>query len=138
MTHTEKHRVCQICGNERVADLHPGILVRPPVAELIQRQIGRWSEQSWICTDDLQRFRHEYVRSLLEAEKGEITALDQEVLRACPPEDCGGRRGYEAFLTAIQDPSHAEYEEMLAWAGGRYDPEAFDVHAVNRSLKAMR
>src|SRR5436309_581321 len=58
--------------------------------------------------------------------------------RACPPEDCGGRRGYEAFLTAIQDPSHAEHEETLAWAGGRFDPEAFDVQAVNRSLKAMR
>jgi len=58
--------------------------------------------------------------------------------RACPPEDCGGRRGYEAFLTAIQDPSHEEYEETLAWAGGRFDAEAFDVHAVNRSLKAMR
>jgi len=58
--------------------------------------------------------------------------------RACPPEDCGGRRGYEAFLTAIQDPSHAEHEETLAWAGGGFDPEAFDVQAVNRSLKAMR
>ena len=58
--------------------------------------------------------------------------------RACPPEDCGGRNGYEAFLTAIQDPSHEEYEEMLAWAGGPFDPEAFDAHAVNRSLKAMR
>jgi hypothetical protein len=51
-------------------------------AELILRQIGSWSETSWICTDDLQRFRHEHVRSLLEAEKGEITALDQEVLEA--------------------------------------------------------
>ena len=48
------------------------------------------------------------------------------------------RRGYEAFLTAIQDPSHAEHEETLAWAGGGFDPEAFDVQAVNRSLKAMR
>jgi hypothetical protein len=58
--------------------------------------------------------------------------------RACPPEDCGGRRGYEAFLTAIQDPSHEEYEETLAWAGGRFDPEAFDLESVNRALKAIR
>jgi hypothetical protein len=58
--------------------------------------------------------------------------------RACPPEDCGGRHGYEAFLTAIQDPNHEEYEETLAWAGGHFDPEAFDVRAVNRALKAMR
>jgi hypothetical protein len=58
--------------------------------------------------------------------------------RACPPEECGGWNGYEVFLTAIQDPRHEEYEEMLAWAGGPFDPEAFDVQAVNRSLKAMR
>jgi hypothetical protein len=58
--------------------------------------------------------------------------------RACPPEDCGGRHGYEAFLIAIQDPRHEEYEETLAWAGGRFDPEAFDVHAVNRSLCTIR
>ena len=58
--------------------------------------------------------------------------------RACPPEDCGGRRGYEEFLTVIQDPRHEEYEETLGWAGGRFDPEAFDLESVNRALKAIR
>ena len=58
--------------------------------------------------------------------------------RACPPEDCGGRSGYEAFLTAIGDPGHDDYEDMLAWAGGRFDPEAFDLESVNRALKAIR
>jgi uncharacterized membrane protein len=101
MTNTEKRRVCQICGHERVADLHPGILVRPPVAELIQRQIGSWSEQSWICTDDLQRFRHEYVRSLLEAEKGEITALDQEVLESLTQQDILPRNPEEELQSSL-------------------------------------
>ena len=46
--------------------------------------------------------------------------------RRCPPEDCGGVHGYEDFLAAISDPAHPERESLLAWAGGSYDPDAFD------------
>lgn len=77
---TVKHQVCQICGSKQVSTLHPGFLVRPAVAELIQKAVGNWSEEGWICSEDLQKFRHEYVRSLLVAEKGELTALENEVL----------------------------------------------------------
>jgi uncharacterized membrane protein len=77
---TEKNRTCQICGSNQLSKLHPGILVRPVIAQLIIGEIGKWSEDGWICSDDLQKFRHEYVRSLLEAEKGELSVLDKEVL----------------------------------------------------------
>jgi hypothetical protein len=62
--------------------------------------------------------------------------LDGE--RACPPEDCGGPAGYERFVEAIRNPRHPEHEELLAWAGGRFDPEAFDLSAVNRKLARMK
>lgn len=55
--------------------------------------------------------------------------------RACPPEDCGGTPGYEEFLAAIRDPKHEEHDGMLEWVGGSFDPEAFDVKAINRNLK---
>jgi hypothetical protein len=58
--------------------------------------------------------------------------------RACPPEDCGGVWGYDSFVEAIQDPDHLEHEEMLQWAGGEFDPEAFDLDEINRRLKSMR
>lgn len=45
--------------------------------------------------------------------------------RACPPEDCGGTYGYARFLEAIADPEDPEHDELLAWAGGEYDPDAF-------------
>lgn len=48
----------------------------------------------------------------------------------CPPEDCGGVHGYEAFLQVIADPDHEEHESTLRWAGGGFDPEAFDPAAV--------
>ncbi len=57
--------------------------------------------------------------------------------RACPPEDVGGIWGYESFLEAIEDPEHPEYEEMLAWVGGEFDPEEFDLEEVNEDLRLL-
>lgn len=50
--------------------------------------------------------------------------------RACPPEDCGGSRGYAELLETMADPTHEEYESTLTWLGGRFDPEAFDPRRV--------
>jgi hypothetical protein len=56
--------------------------------------------------------------------------------RACPPEDCGGPWGYPEFLEAIADPENERHDELLEWIGGEFDPEAFDVAAVNAELQA--
>ena len=58
--------------------------------------------------------------------------------RACPPEDCGGVPGYEGFLEAIRDPTHEEHQAMLAWVGGKFDAEAFDLGKVNRRLRRLK
>ena len=58
--------------------------------------------------------------------------------RACPPEDCGGFPGYFNLLEAIADPKHPEHNEMLEWIGEEWDPEAFDLDAVNKSLRPRR
>jgi len=55
--------------------------------------------------------------------------------RACPPEDVGGIGGYEEFLKTIADPDHEEHKDMLRWAGGWFDPEAFDVTAATKEMK---
>ena len=57
--------------------------------------------------------------------------------RACPPEDVGGVGGYEDFLNAISNPNHSEHKNMLRWAGGAFDPEAFDLNRVNRLLQGV-
>jgi len=50
--------------------------------------------------------------------------------RACPPEDCGGIWGYAELLEIINNPEHEEYEEMMEWLGGEFDPEHFDTAEV--------
>lgn len=50
--------------------------------------------------------------------------------RTCPPEDIGGVFGYEEFLSIIKDEDHLEYESMLMWCGGNFDPRYFDPNEV--------
>ena len=54
--------------------------------------------------------------------------------RACPPEDCGGIWGYSDLLRIIRKPKDEEYERMMYWLGGSFDPEKFDLDGVNKSL----
>ncbi len=54
--------------------------------------------------------------------------------RACPPEDCGGIGGFYDLLDAIGDPNHDQHEELRDWLGDDFDPEAFSLDAVNRTL----
>jgi len=58
--------------------------------------------------------------------------------RACPPEDCGGPYGYADLLETIADPSHEDYQDMMTWLGGNFDPNSFDIEIANLKLKSMR
>jgi hypothetical protein len=58
--------------------------------------------------------------------------------RACPPEDCGGVPGYYRLLEALSDPKNEEHDAMVEWVGEGYDPEAFDLAAVDQALKRLR
>jgi len=51
-----------------------------------------------------------------------------------PPEDAGGPRGYHDFLEAWLDPDHEDHKDMRRWAGRRFEPEAFDLAAVNKTI----
>jgi len=58
--------------------------------------------------------------------------------RACPPENCGGAWGYSDFVEVISNPDHPRHEELQEWMGGEFDPEKFDLEAVNNELRRMR
>ena len=58
--------------------------------------------------------------------------------RACPPEDCGGVWGYAGLLETLADPKHPDHKEMMQWAGGPIDPDAFDLDATNKELQRLK
>jgi len=54
--------------------------------------------------------------------------------RLAPVVGCGGAWGYQDLLKVICDPKHEEHEATLERVGGGFDPEAFDVAALNKRL----
>jgi hypothetical protein len=58
--------------------------------------------------------------------------------RACPPEDCGGPWGYAELLEGLQDPENPDYEEQLEWVGEGFDPNQFDLAAINQELSDLK
>ena len=54
--------------------------------------------------------------------------------RACPPEDCGSFPGYANVLRVLEKAETPEDRELRKWVGS-YDPEHFDLDAVNRRLQ---
>ncbi len=65
-----------------------------------------------------------------------VVCLDAQ--RAGPPEDVGGIGGYEEFVKAIRNRRHPEHSSWLEWVGGSFDPDTFDLEAVNRALQRIR
>jgi hypothetical protein len=60
-----------------------------------------------------------------------------EGARHCPPEDCGGPPGFQAFLEAITNPTHPEHEDALDWYGDPYDPEDIEREVIEAQLSRI-
>lgn len=51
---------------------------------------------------------------------------------ACPPEDCGGVRGFEELKEVLAGKECKQKDELLSWVGGFYNPKTFDPNFVNK------
>jgi uncharacterized membrane protein len=81
--HPVAHPVCQICGRSKNrSELVPAAMVRAPLVERIRSAFPSWSQDGFICQDDLNRFRGEYVQALMEAEKGDLSSLERSVIES--------------------------------------------------------
>jgi uncharacterized membrane protein len=82
-TSQSKNRVCNICGKTKARSMMmPAELIRSALAEQIKTSYPDWKPEGYICLGDLNRFRMKYIQNVLESEKGELTALDHEVLES--------------------------------------------------------
>src|SRR5688572_1313660 len=76
-------QVCAVCGRSMNGhDLTPAELVRRPIADLIRRDCAGWTPESWICHADLHRYTASLIEQMLTEERGEISRLDQDVLKS--------------------------------------------------------
>ena len=119
-----------------------------PEFELEDTLNARRTKLLKIAATPRTKFRYEYdmgdgwlheitVEKIAPAEAGQQYPSCVEGQRACPPEDCGGIRGYEELLQVIGDPKHPEHEERKEWLVEDFDPEAFDLAEINKRLKPI-
>ncbi len=77
----QEPKFCQICGKQiKSSEAVPAGVVRESLAALIRKEYPNWSSEGFICKSDLNRFRTEYVKDVLEAGKGELSAMDEHLM----------------------------------------------------------
>jgi yecA family protein len=78
------------------------------------------------------------VEKILPPEQAQNAPVLLTGKRACPPEDCGGIYGFLNMVETLQDPDSPEYEELLEWFDGDFDPALFskeEIEAINVLLR---
>lgn len=107
-----------------------------PVWKITLREAAPVEGTSFRYVYDLgDHWEHELVVEQIQAAKEPFrhpVCLAGE--RRCPPEDCGALR---VTRSCCRDPDHPEHKERREWLGRRFDPEAFDLAAVNRKLRLL-
>ena len=72
---------CQICGRDNSqTEIISSAIVRPAVADIIEKSFPQWDNKKFICRDDLQKYRKEYLNKLMIDEKGELSNLEKDVI----------------------------------------------------------
>ena len=74
--------ICAVCNRTlRAQDLVPVALLREPLVHLLRADHPGLAADAQICQSDLARYRASYAAQLLQEERGELTRLEQDVIR---------------------------------------------------------
>ena len=88
MSAQERGGTCQVCGQTRPHRLlRPANVLRPTLEAYLAKRVPNWSHDSLICLQCLNQLRTDFVRAQLEEERGELTALEQEVVQSLHDRD---------------------------------------------------
>lgn len=80
--------LCQVCKQHKnQSEILPGTFVRNPIAAKIRQSVPDWSPDGYICLTDLNRFRAEYVQTIIEEDKGELSTLEKQVVKSLKEQD---------------------------------------------------
>ena len=75
--------ICQICNKQKNPnEVISAELVSEPVVDIIKKTNHDWSSGGFICLSDLNQFRAQYIKNILETEKGELSTLEEQVMKS--------------------------------------------------------
>jgi len=99
----EKTVVCEVCGQVKTAgEVFPLAIVHESLFRMIQKDHPGLSREGSICFTDLSGYRMQFIKKTLEEEKGELTALEEEVVQSIREQETVSRdvhKEYEGRLT---------------------------------------
>ena len=79
----ESRVTCAICGKQFPASRMTRLaLVRPPMVELMRADHQGLPADGQVCDTDLGRYRARYVSDLLRSERGELSGLEEQVVKS--------------------------------------------------------
>ena len=79
----QREVLCQVCKEQKkMSEVFSAEVVREPIVEKIMATHPDWSSQGFICKADLNRYRAEYVKDVIKADKGELSVLDEQVVKS--------------------------------------------------------
>jgi uncharacterized membrane protein len=83
MKRQSKTLTCQVCHKQKPENrCIPGSAVRDSLVDLIKKDNPDWNPEGYICKADLNHYRSLYVKHTLQIEKGELSALEQQVMKS--------------------------------------------------------
>jgi len=84
----EKTVTCGFCGKEKKpGEVIPVSMIQGTLLEFARQKHPDWSPEGFICLSDLNHLRVEYVRGIMETERGRLTELEEEVLEKLKEQD---------------------------------------------------
>lgn len=93
---------CEICGKAKgFEEMVPLELVRPSVADMIRKEHPGLPPSGFICDDDLDHYRAEYIEDALETEVGELSQLEQDVVESLKEHELITEDVNEAYETRL-------------------------------------
>ncbi|RJP82823.1 MAG: DUF1003 domain-containing protein [Candidatus Zixiibacteriota bacterium] len=96
--------VCQVCGQRKsIHEVLPGEVVRDSLVDVIRRDVPGWSPQGYICWNDLNRFKTDFIQQVLKTERDELRDLDNQFRLKL--------QNYDYLARDI----HTEYEKNLTF-----------------------
>jgi hypothetical protein len=75
--------ICHVCKKQKkMSEVLSAEIVREPIVDKIMATDPDWSSQGFICIADLNLYRAEYVKDVIKADKGELSVLEEEVVKS--------------------------------------------------------
>jgi uncharacterized membrane protein len=98
----KKTVICDVCKRpKKKSELFPLEMVHEPVMAIIRKDHPDLSRMGYICSEDLNKYRIEFIKNVLEEEKGELSELEEEVVKSMKEQE------------TVSKDFNAEYEQRV-------------------------